>query len=112
MAIGGRGVISVASNEIPSEMVNLVEVAEGGDFVAARRLHERIMPLLKVNFVEANPGPVKAAMAAMGLLEESYRLPVVAPRPEAKQQILKVLMALNLFKAGETVATTAVTLNA
>jgi 4-hydroxy-tetrahydrodipicolinate synthase len=112
MAIGGRGVISVASNEIPSEMVKLVEVAEGGDFVAARRLHERILPLLKVNFVEANPGPVKAAMAAMGLLEESYRLPVVAPRPEAKQQILKVLMALDLFKAAETAATTEVTLDA
>ena len=91
MAIGGRGVISVASNEIPSEMVDMVEAAESGDFAAARRLHERIMPLMKVNFVEANPGPVKAAMAAMGLLEESYRLPVVGPRPGAKEQILKVL---------------------
>jgi 4-hydroxy-tetrahydrodipicolinate synthase len=112
MAIGGRGVISVASNEVPSEMVRMVEAAEGGDFVAARLLHERIMPLMKVNFVEANPGPVKAAMAAMGLLEESYRLPVVAPRPAAKQQIVAVLTALDMLKVSQTPATTEVSLNA
>jgi 4-hydroxy-tetrahydrodipicolinate synthase len=112
MAIGGRGVISVASNEIPAEMVNMVEAAESGDFVAARRLHARIMPLLKVNFVEANPGPVKAAMAAMGLLEETYRLPVVGPQPAAKAQILKVLAALDMLNVSPTAATTEVSLNA
>jgi 4-hydroxy-tetrahydrodipicolinate synthase len=112
MAVGGRGVISVASNEIPAEMVNMVEAAESGDFEAARRVHERIMPLMKVNFVEANPGPVKAAMAAMGLLEESYRLPVVAPQPAARQQIVKVLMALDMLKSSESAATTEVPLTA
>jgi 4-hydroxy-tetrahydrodipicolinate synthase len=112
MAIGGRGVISVASNEIPSEMVDMVEAAESGDFAAARRLHPRLMPLMKVNFVEANPGPVKAAMAAMGLLEESYRLPVVSPRPGSKEQILKVLAALDILKPSAPVATTEVSLNA
>lgn len=99
MAVGGRGVISVASNEVPSEMARMVEAAERGDFAAARKVHARIMPLLQVNFIEANPVPVKAAMAAMGLLEEVYRLPMCAPRPESRDRILKVLKSLELLKA-------------
>jgi 4-hydroxy-tetrahydrodipicolinate synthase len=63
MAVGGRGIISVASNEIPAEMVQMVEAAERNDFAAARRIHARLVPLLLINFVEANPIPVKAAMA-------------------------------------------------
>jgi 4-hydroxy-tetrahydrodipicolinate synthase len=98
MAVGGRGVISVASNEIPAEMVRMVEAAERGDFAAARAVHNRILRLMQTNFVEANPGPVKSAMAAMGLLEEVYRLPMCAPRAESKQQILTVLKDLNLLK--------------
>ena len=96
MAIGGRGVISVASNEAPDLMVRLVEAAERGDFSSARMMHDHLEPLMQVNFVESNPGPVKAAMAAMGLLDEVYRLPVVAPRPGAKERIVKVLQALDL----------------
>jgi len=96
MAVGGRGVISVASNEIPAEMVRMVEAAERNDFRAAREVHDRIMPLMTVNFVESNPGPVKAAMAAMGLLEEVYRLPMTPPRPESKEKIAKVLKELSL----------------
>ena len=96
MAVGGRGVISVASNEIPAEMAQMVEAAERDDFAAARAMHARILPLMQVNFVEANPVPVKAAMAAMGLLEEVYRLPMVPPRPESKEKIVKVLKELNL----------------
>src|SRR5437870_2892550 len=98
MAVGGRGIISVASNEIPGEMVRMVEAAERGDFAAARAVHARILPLMQINFVEANPIPVKAAMAAMGLLEEVYRLPMVPPNPESKEQIVKVLSALDLLK--------------
>jgi 4-hydroxy-tetrahydrodipicolinate synthase len=98
MAIGGRGIISVVSNEIPTEMVHLVEAAERGDFAAARAIHARILPLMQVNFVEGNPGPVKAAMAAMGLLEEVYRLPICPPRAESKDKIVKVLKALDLLK--------------
>jgi 4-hydroxy-tetrahydrodipicolinate synthase len=98
MAIGGRGVISVASNEIPGEMSQMVEAAERGDFAAARSIHTRVMPLMQVNFIEANPVPVKAAMAAMGLLEEVYRLPMCAPKPEAREKIIKVLKALNLLR--------------
>jgi 4-hydroxy-tetrahydrodipicolinate synthase len=98
MAIGGRGVISVASNEIPAEMVQMVEAAARDDFAAARAVHARILPLMQVNFVEANPGPVKAAMAAMGLLEEVYRLPLVPPKRDAKDRILRALRDLDLLK--------------
>ena len=97
MAVGGRGVISVVSNEIPREMVEMTEAAERDEFAAARMVHSRIMPLMQINFVESNPVPVKAAMAAMGLLEEVYRLPITPPRPESKEKILAVLNDLKLF---------------
>jgi 4-hydroxy-tetrahydrodipicolinate synthase len=96
MAIGGRGIISVSSNEVPREMAQMVEATERGDFAAARKIHTRLMPLLTVNFIESNPGPVKAAMAEMGLLELVYRLPLVPPRPESRERIAKVLADLNL----------------
>jgi 4-hydroxy-tetrahydrodipicolinate synthase len=98
MAIGGRGIISVASNEIPAEMSRLVELAEAGDFAGARALHQRILPLMQVNFVESNPIPVKSAMASMGLLEEVYRLPMVPPTPASKKRIEGVLQSLGLAK--------------
>ncbi len=97
MAIGGDGIISVASNEIPAEMVKMVEAAERNDFAAAREMHTRLLPLLLVNFIESNPIPVKAAMAAMGLLEDAYRLPMVAPKAESKEKILNVLKELGLL---------------
>jgi 4-hydroxy-tetrahydrodipicolinate synthase len=98
MAIGGRGIISVASNEIPAEMVRMVEAAERGDFTAARQTHQRILPLMLGNFIEANPVPVKAAMAAMGLIEEHYRLPMCSPKPESREKLTKILKELNLLK--------------
>jgi 4-hydroxy-tetrahydrodipicolinate synthase len=98
MAIGGRGIISVASNEIPAEMSRLVELAESGDFAGARALHQRILPLLQINFVESNPIPVKSAMASMGLLEEVYRLPMVPPTPASKKRIEGVLQSLGMVK--------------
>ena len=99
MAVGGRGIISVASNQIPGEMARMVEAAEQGDFAAAREIHARIMPLMQINFIESSPGPLKVAMAAMGLLEEVYRLPLVSPRSESKEKIFKVLKDLGLLKA-------------
>ncbi len=102
MAIGGRGIISVVSNEIPGEMVKMVEAAERGDFAAARSIHHHIMPLMQVNFVEANPIPVKAAMAAMGLLEEAYRLPMCPPQAASREKILHVLKELGLLKPALT----------
>jgi len=102
MAVGGRGVISVASNVAPSEMAQIVEMAEKGDFAAARRLHTWLLPLCQVNFVESNPIPVKAAMAAMGLLEEVYRLPMVPPLDASRQRILAALVAAHVFETAGT----------
>jgi 4-hydroxy-tetrahydrodipicolinate synthase len=96
MAVGGRGIISVASNEIPAEMSRLAQLALNGDFASARQLHTRLMPLLQVNFIESNPIPVKSAMAMMGLLEETYRLPMVPPRPASRERIAAVLRSLGL----------------
>jgi 4-hydroxy-tetrahydrodipicolinate synthase len=96
MAIGGRGIISVASNEVPAEMVQMVEEAEKGNFAAARHWHEKLLPIMQINFVESSPGPVKFAMAAMGLCEEAYRLPMVPPRPASQEKILAVLRELGL----------------
>jgi 4-hydroxy-tetrahydrodipicolinate synthase len=77
----------------------MVEAAERNDFAAARATHARIHPLMSVNFIESNPGPPKAAMAAMGLLEEIYRLPMVAPTKASKDKIVNVLKELGLLKA-------------
>lgn len=103
MAIGGRGIVSVASNEAPAEMVQIIELAEQGDFAGARRLHTWLLPLTQINFVEANPIPVKAAMAAMGLIEEVYRLPLVSPSPAAREKIMRVLQDLKLLGAAARV---------
>ena len=96
MAIGGRGIISVASNEVPAEMVQLVEAAERGDFAGARHWHEKLLPIMQINFIESSPGPVKFAMASMGLCELSYRLPMVPPRAASQEKILAVLKDLGL----------------
>jgi 4-hydroxy-tetrahydrodipicolinate synthase len=91
MAVGGRGLISVAGNEVPGEMARMVERAEQNDFAAARAIHEQLLPLMLVNFIESNPIPVKSAMAALGLLEEVYRLPMVPPREASRARIRQVL---------------------
>ncbi len=97
MAIGGRGLISVASNAIPAEMSQLVEAAERGDYATARRLHQRLVPIMLGNFIESNPGPVKYAMAAMGLCEEVYRLPMVSPRQASKEKMIGFLKELGFL---------------
>jgi len=99
MAIGGRGLISVASNAMPAEMAQIIELCEKGDYAGARKLHSWLLPFIQVNFVEANPIPVKAAMAAMGLLEEAYRLPLVPPSPGARDKIMRVLQELKMLGA-------------
>jgi 4-hydroxy-tetrahydrodipicolinate synthase len=99
IALGGRGLISVSSNEIPAEMTQLVRSALNGDFEAARTIQRRYFPLLEVNFIESNPIPVKAAMALMGLLEPVWRLPLVAPLPGSQKKIEKVLDELGLLAA-------------
>jgi 4-hydroxy-tetrahydrodipicolinate synthase len=98
MAIGGRGVISVASNVVPADMANMVETAERGDYAGARLMHQRLVPLMLGNFVESNPGPVKFAMATLGLCEEVYRLPMVSPRPASQEKIIAFLKELDVLK--------------
>ena len=102
MAVGARGIISVASNEVPDEMAQLVEAAERGDYAAARGIHTRLLPLLLGNFIESNPIPVKAVMAMMGLLEENYRLPMVPPKAETRQKLALILSSIG--KTAERVA--------
>ena len=97
IALGGRGVISVASNEIPAEMTSLTRLALAGDFAGARQIHRRFLPLMEINFIESNPIPVKAALAEMRLLEPVWRLPLVAPKPENRARIRAVLESLNLI---------------
>ncbi len=99
MALGGRGIISVASNEIPAEMSQLAALCLRGDFTEARKIHRRYLPLMEINFVESNPGPVKAALAMMGLIELAYRLPMVPPQPASQTKIERVLESLGLLEA-------------
>ena len=99
MAIGGRGLISVASNVIPAAMANMIEAAERGDFTGARLMHHHLVPLMLGNFIESNPGPVKFAMAALGLCEEVYRLPMVPPRPASQEKIRAILKELRIEPA-------------
>jgi 4-hydroxy-tetrahydrodipicolinate synthase len=99
MALGGRGVISVVSNQIPRVMAELARLGNQGDFAAARELQRRYFPLMQVNFVEANPGPVKWAMYRMGLLEPVYRLPMIPPSAANQQKIEHVLETAGLAAA-------------
>lgn len=97
MALGGRGIISVAGNQIPGEMTQIAQACLKGDFAMARKIQARYLPLMNVNFVESNPIPVKAAMALMGLLEPVYRLPMVPPGAASMAQIEKVLQSAGLL---------------
>jgi len=98
VAMGGRGIISVASNEIPAEMTRLAQLCLAGNFAEARAMQRKWLPLLEVNFIETNPVPVKAAMAEMGLLEPMFRLPLVPPRAENLAKIRTVLESLALLE--------------
>jgi 4-hydroxy-tetrahydrodipicolinate synthase len=97
IAMGGRGCISVTSNEVPAEMTRLTQLALAGDFAAARAIQRTWTPLIDVNFVETNPIPVKAAMAMMGLLEPVWRLPMTPPSPQNQAKIEAVLSAMGLL---------------
>ena len=97
MALGGRGVISTAANQIPGPMAQLAKACLAGDFAAARQIQARYLPLMNVNFVETNPIPVKAGMALMGLLEPVWRLPLCPPAAANLARIEKVLESLGLL---------------
>jgi 4-hydroxy-tetrahydrodipicolinate synthase len=102
IALGGRGVISVVANEIPAEFAKLTKLALAGDLAGARALQRQWFSLMEVNFCETNPGPVKAAMAIMGLLEPVFRLPMVPPSEANRAKIEAVLKSSSLLAAARS----------
>src|SRR6184192_1181264 len=99
IALGGKGIVSVASNEIPNLMSRMTDLALDGNWAEARELHYRILPLMEINFIESSPGPVKAAMAMMGLLEENFRLPLVPITEKSRGQIREVIAELGILES-------------
>jgi 4-hydroxy-tetrahydrodipicolinate synthase len=97
MAVGGRGLISVASNIVPDRMAKMIDLALAGDFAAAREEHTTLLPLMLVNFIESNPIPVKAGLAILGLLDEVYRLPMVPPSDASRAKIRQTLADLGML---------------
>src|SRR5579875_1034761 len=97
IALGGRGVISVVSNQIPAEFTALTHAALAGDFPRARQLQRTYQALMEINFIETSPGPVKLALSRMGLLEPVWRLPMVAPQVASQEKIDAVLESLGLL---------------
>jgi 4-hydroxy-tetrahydrodipicolinate synthase len=97
MALGADGVISVASNQVPGPMHELVAACARGDFGAARVVHKRLLRLMNLNFVESNPVPVKASLALLGLCAESYRLPLCPPTDATREALRAALKELELL---------------
>ena len=98
IALGGDGLISVASNEAPKLMSQMVTLALDGNWNEARELHYRLLPLMEVNFIESSPGPVKAALAMMGMIDENYRLPLVPIQEKSKAKVREVITELGLLQ--------------
>jgi 4-hydroxy-tetrahydrodipicolinate synthase len=98
IALGGDGLISVASNEAPELMSRLNDEALAGNWDEARALHYKLLPLMEANFIESSPGPVKAALALMGMLEESLRLPLVPVQEKTRARLREVLAEIGLLK--------------
>lgn len=101
IALGGKGIISVASNEIPSQMTAMAKAALNNDYAEARRIQKIYQPLLEINFIEASPQPLKAAMELMGLLEANFRLPLIPARSETIQKVKNVLIQVGLLPSTE-----------
>jgi 4-hydroxy-tetrahydrodipicolinate synthase len=99
MSVGAVGVISVAANVMPREVTDMVHAALKGDYERAGRIHAKLFPLFKDLFVETNPIPVKAALAMMSQIEETYRLPLVPMSDANRTQLKKTLQLLGLVKA-------------
>jgi 4-hydroxy-tetrahydrodipicolinate synthase len=98
MALGGVGIISVVSNEIPAQMTRLAHLMLDGKIEEARKLHFQLLPLMQANFLETNPIPVKAALAMMGMIEEVYRLPMVPMKPENRAKLESAMAAQGLLQ--------------
>jgi len=99
VAAGGDGVVSVVSNEVPGMMSKMTRAALDGDFVLARELHYKLLPLMNANFIESNPIPVKAVLTMMGMIGEHYRLPMVPMSPNGRAQIQKIAEDLGIVQS-------------
>ena len=97
MALGGSGVVSVASNIIPDRMVAFCEAALKGDFTTARKMHYELLPLFKAIFIETNPIPIKTSLALKGMVNEVFRLPMCPMLPENKEKLKTVLKQYDLI---------------
>lgn len=90
IALGGVGIISVASNEIPREMAEMARAALNNDWTTARQIHRKYLPLMQANFIESNPLPVKAVLSMMGRIEEVYRLPLLPMRRDTRSKLQRI----------------------
>ena len=99
IAAGGDGIVSVVSNEIPGMMSSMTNAALAGDYVSARELHYKMLPLMNANFIESNPIPAKAVLAMMGLMGENYRLPLVPITPGNRANLQKIAESLGLIQS-------------
>jgi len=97
ISLGGVGIISVASNEIPHEMASMTRAALSGDWTTARTIHRKYLPLMQANFIESSPLPVKAVLAMMGRIEENYRLPLLPMRRDTRSKLQKIVMDVGLI---------------
>jgi 4-hydroxy-tetrahydrodipicolinate synthase len=97
VSLGGAGIISVASNEIPREMAEMTRAALADDWTTARRLHRKYLPLMEANFIESNPLPVKAVLAMMGRIEEVYRLPLCSMKKENRARLERIAAEAGLI---------------
>jgi len=104
IALGADGIVSVASNEVPDLMSQMTNLALEGKWEDARHLHYRLLPLMEVNFIESSPGPVKAAMAMMALVEENFRLPMVPIQEKSRARIREVLAELGVLESAHASA--------
>ncbi len=98
IGLGGAGIVSVVSNEIPAEMTRLTQAALANKWDVARSIFRRYLPLMQANFMESNPGPAKAVLSMMGRIEEVYRLPIVPMRPENRAKLEKVVSEVGLLQ--------------
>jgi 4-hydroxy-tetrahydrodipicolinate synthase len=97
IALGGVGIVSVASNEIPHEMAAMTRAALANDWATARSIHRKYLPLMQANFIESSPLPVKAVLAMMGKIEENYRLPLLPMRRDTRSKLQKIVMDVGLI---------------
>ena len=107
IALGGVGIVSVVSNEIPHEMATLTRAALNSDWTTARTLHRKYLPLMQANFIESNPLPVKAVLAMMGKIEEVYRLPLLPMRRDTRSRLQKIATEVGLIAKSPGPATEA-----